>query len=91
MAEILQQQIDALIDQMKLVNAASDAQVERMKRMDDYEKFQSNFMEFKSKIGDDPHTHKEKPLIDPKELAVGPFEGDNLKFKDFIEDSRVYF
>ena len=77
MAEVLQQQIDALIEQMKLVNSASDAQVARMKRMDDYEKFQSNFMEFKSKIGDDHTTPKDKPFIDPKELAVSPFESGN--------------
>ena len=84
--ELLQQQMSLLMEQLQKLNETSDLNVNRMNRMNDYEKIQQNFLHLQQGVAAavatqrPPGEHPGGPggrtmhLIDPKELAVTAFQ-----------------
>ena len=88
----LQQQVQLLLGQVQHLNGLSDMQAQRIQGMSDYEAMKTaviQMQEQQKQFGFGAPS-REKFLVDRKEVKVDNFFGEEAKFGDFVEDTKMY-
>ena len=94
--EAIQQQLQLIMEQIRRLNEANDAASTRLGGWEDLCAAVTSLHGRVDILGLASGGGREKPerkfnLIDPKELKVREFEGEQKEFRNFLEDTKAYF
>ena len=87
-----QHQIQLLLGQVQHLNGLSDMQAQRIQGMSDYEAMKTAVIQMQQQQTESGlgAPNRYKFLVDRKEVKVDNFFGEEAKFGDFVEGTKMY-